>query len=344
MSGVNAHALLAGSPPVQAMASQPPVWHQKRHAILPAPRSMVESVAWMPAAKAATFACRLQSAHLSFLWGHASLPPAVPLELGLSALAMLADRPSACTLQDVVLTGAAAQLCLRQQAQPVLLASVDAATGQISILAGTASGLSAALQAAASAAVQLPAPLAAAATAPCKAWLPGLAPSAGASNISCTASLAPSQSAGSFCCHPAAQQAALDLNKLASGVSAGQLSAAACISAVPGQLPEGAAATSRDASLQAASGSAAVFEGILMRPADVQQPAVSAAADYLAYAVQLQVASTTPTGRICPPQGESAAVCCGMGLNLSCVCVPSMLLACCLLVSAFALTDKLHAF
>ena len=305
MSGVNAHALLASCPatlPQQSTAKQP-AWQQRRHAILPAPLSFIESVSWQPAARSATLACRLQSAHLSWLWGCSSLPSAVPLELGLAAVAMLGDRAASCSLQGVVLSRAG-QLQLVQQASPVLLASVDMPLGQIRIASRLDRGVEGILTASAAEAGQpfmCPKPTSSAG----RAWLPSLPHAADVQATACTASLASCEGPGSFCCHPAAQQAALDLRTAADRASGGNLSSASFVAAMPGHLPQALMAMRSSVGLHAESAPAAVMDGLTFGAAMPALPMLTAA-NSLAYAVQLQVAGTAPTCIGQPSPGEIA--------------------------------------
>ena len=121
---------------------------------------------------------------------------------------------------------------------------------------------------------------------------------------SSSAQLAPHKGPGSFCCHPAAQQAALDLCSVWQQ-PATQLAAAACLVCTPGCGGAGAvASSSADASVLAEPGSAAaVVSGMQRRAVSCQQPAV-ALGDSLAYAVELQVASTAPPSTCRPQTGD----------------------------------------
>ena len=301
MSGVNAHALLASCPVIDSHHSaQQLMWQQRRHAILPAPHILLESVSWLPVAQVATFACRMQSAHLNSLWSHGSLPSAVPLELGLAAVAVLSGRPSASSLQAVVLSGAG-QLQPAQQACPVIVASMGAASGQISIASRFAGGLDTLMSASAAATAQPAAP--AFPSTKRAAWLLPTQQTADLSTPGCTASLATSNSSG-FCTFPAAQQAALDL-VTASGRAGGcQLSAVSCITTMSGHTPQHAAAACSTLSVHAAAMTTAHMAGMSMHPAGTERPAPSAA-DGLAYAVQLQVADAASAVHSRPSHGKA---------------------------------------
>ena len=317
MSGVNAHALLASCPatlPQQSTAKQPS-WQQRRHAILPAPHSLIESMSWQPAARTATLACRLQSAYLSWLWDCSSLPSAVPLELGLAAVAMLGDRAASCSLQGVVLSRAG-QLQLVQQASPVLLASVDMPLGQIHIASRLDRGVEGILTASAAAAGQ-PLPSTTYNSSAGRAWLPPLPRAADVAATACTASLASCEGPGSFCCQPAAQQAALNLRTAADGASGGDLSSASFVAAMPGVVPQALIAMCSSVGLHAESAPAAVMDGIKTSAAAPALPTLTAA-DSLAYAVQLQIAGTAPAciGRL--PTGEAPCSAANTITTLSC--------------------------
>ena len=200
----------------------------------------------------------------------------------------------------MVLTGAG-QLQLVQQACPVVVASVEASSGHISIASRFAGGLDTHMSA--SAAAQPAAPAAPGTSTVRAAWLPPAQRKPDLSNSCCIASLATSNSSG-FCSFPAAQQAALDLTTASGRAGGCQLSSVSCIMMMSGQTPQHAAATCSTLSVHAAERTTAHMEGISMRPAGTEQPAPSAA-DSLTYAVQLQVAAVPSTGHSRPPHGKA---------------------------------------
>ena len=304
MSGVNAHALLTQPISTAPAARAALQWQHSRLHVIPPVHSLLESFSLSVHSRASSFACRLSAPSMAFLWGCASLPPAVTLELALAAGSMLQDPKAAIAVQRAVLQGSVPTDNI--SSRPCLAISI-ASNGQVAVSSSSRPAATAMLLTATLVTLSQQPPTAARTRT--AHWLPAMGSmhSVGSS----TADLAPLDSSGCFCIHPTAQQAVLDLSAACTAAAAGspaqRLAAAACLAYTPGSTASSAASSADAASALASNGAACTaLSGLQMRAASAAQRG-SVPTDSLAYAVEMQVASVAPQASYTPGPGAHAS-------------------------------------